>query len=173
MDRIFITVAAGGLISALFGFLLLPLLRALKAGQSIREVGPTWHNSKAGTPMMGGLFFILSSIVCIVANLPIMTDYTVLYVLALSLCFGLVGFLDDFCKAKYKRNLGLTSIQKALLQMAVSGDDYETADFVCEEIQKYSYPESVCRQVDELADKVNKLDSDAAIQLVNIIKGNW
>ena len=60
-----------------------------------------------------------------------------------------------------------------MLQMAISNDDYETADFVCEEIQKYSYPESVCRQVDELADKVNKLDSDAAIQLVNIIKGNW
>lgn len=60
-----------------------------------------------------------------------------------------------------------------MLQMAISNDDYETADFVCEEIQKYSYPESVCRQVDELADKVNKLDSDAAIRLVNIIKGNW
>ena len=120
MERILITVTAGGVLSALIGFLLLPLLRALKAGQSIREVGPTWHNNKAGTPMMGGLFFIFGAILCIVGNLPVMTDYTVLYVLALSLCFGLVGFLDDFCKAKFKRNLGLTSIQKALLQMAVS-----------------------------------------------------
>ncbi len=120
MERILITVVAGGVLSALIGFLLLPVLRALKAGQSIREVGPTWHNNKAGTPMMGGLFFIFSAILCIVGNLPVMTDYTVLYVLALSLCFGLVGFLDDFCKAKFKRNLGLTSIQKALLQMAVS-----------------------------------------------------
>ena len=120
MERILITVLAGGILSGLIGVLLLPVLRALKAGQSIREVGPTWHNSKAGTPMMGGLFFILGAIICIVGNLAIMVDYTVLYVLALSLCFGLVGFLDDFCKAKYKRNLGLTSIQKALLQMAVS-----------------------------------------------------
>jgi phospho-N-acetylmuramoyl-pentapeptide-transferase len=40
--------------------------------------------------------------------------------LLLSLCFGLVGFLDDFCKIKFKRNLGLTSLQKAMLQMAVS-----------------------------------------------------
>lgn len=120
MERLLITVAAGGILSGLIGFLLLPVLRALKAGQSIREVGPTWHNSKAGTPMMGGLFFILAAIICVVGNLPVMTDYTVLYVLALSLCFGLVGFLDDFCKAKFKRNLGLTSIQKALLQMAVS-----------------------------------------------------
>jgi phospho-N-acetylmuramoyl-pentapeptide-transferase len=70
--------------------------------------------------MMGGLFFILASIICLVANLTVMEDYTVFYVLALSLCFGLVGFLDDFCKLKYKRNLGLTSLQKALLQMAVS-----------------------------------------------------
>ena len=120
MTRVLVTAAAGGVLSGLIGILLLPVLRALKAGQSIREVGPTWHNSKAGTPMMGGLFFIFGAILCVVGNLAIMVDYTVLYVLALSLCFGLIGFLDDFCKAKYKRNLGLTSIQKALLQMAVS-----------------------------------------------------
>lgn len=120
MTRIVVTVVAGAVLSGLIGVLLLPVLRALKAGQSIREVGPTWHNSKAGTPMMGGLFFIFASIICVAANVLTMEDHTVLYVLALSLCFGLVGFLDDFCKAKYKRNLGLTSIQKALLQMAVS-----------------------------------------------------
>lgn len=120
MTRILVTIVAGGILSGLLGVMLLPVLRALKAGQSIREVGPTWHNNKAGTPMMGGLFFIFAAIICVVGNVLIMEDYTVLYVLALSLCFGLVGFLDDFCKAKYKRNLGLTSIQKALLQMAVS-----------------------------------------------------
>ena len=120
MTRILVTALAGGVLSGLIGFLLLPVLRALKAGQSIREVGPTWHNNKAGTPMMGGLFFVFGSIICVLGSLPVMEDYTVLYVLALSLCFGLIGFLDDFCKAKYKRNLGLTSIQKALLQMAVS-----------------------------------------------------
>ena len=120
MTRILVTVLAGGVLAGILGWLLLPVLRALKAGQSIREVGPTWHNNKAGTPMMGGLFFIFASILCVLGNVIVMQDYTVLYVLALSLCFGLVGFLDDFCKAKYKRNLGLTSIQKALLQMAVS-----------------------------------------------------
>ena len=120
MTKILLTVLAGGVLSGLLGFLLLPVLRALKAGQSIREVGPTWHNYKAGTPMMGGLFFIIAAIICLVANLAVMEDYTVFYVLALSLSFGFIGFLDDFCKLKYKRNLGLTSIQKALLQMAVS-----------------------------------------------------
>ena len=120
MTKLLITALVGSALTALIGFLLLPVLRALKAGQSIREVGPTWHNNKAGTPMMGGLFFIFAALICVLSNLPVMENYAVLFVLALSLCFGLVGFLDDFCKAKFKRNLGLTSLQKALLQMAVS-----------------------------------------------------
>ena len=120
MTRILITAAVGGALSGAIGWFLLPVLRALKAGQSIREVGPTWHNYKAGTPMMGGLMFIFAAILCLVGNLPTMQDYTVFYVLILALCFGLVGFLDDFFKLKFKRNLGLTSVQKALLQMAVS-----------------------------------------------------
>ena len=122
MERIIITAVAGAVLSGGLGLLLLPVLRALKAGQSIREIGPTWHNKKAGTPMMGGLMFIGGLILCLLGNLMagVVEDYTVFYVLALALCFGLVGFLDDFFKLKFKRNLGLTSIQKALLQMAVS-----------------------------------------------------
>ena len=120
MTRILITAAVGCALSGLLGYLLLPVLRALKAGQSVREIGPTWHNNKAGTPLMGGLMFIFAVILCLVGNLGSMKDYTVFYVLALSLCFGLVGFLDEFCKVKYKRDLGLTALQKAMLQMAVS-----------------------------------------------------
>lgn len=120
MTRILLTVLAGGALSGLLGYFLIPMLRALKAGQSIREVGPSWHNSKSGTPLMGGLMFIFAAILCLLGNLPVMKDYTVFYVLALSLCFGLVGFLDDFYKVKFKRNLGLTALQKAMLQMAVS-----------------------------------------------------
>ncbi len=120
MMKIVITGVVGGILSGGLGYLLLPVLRALKAGQSIREIGPTWHNYKSGTPMMGGLMFIFASIICLLMNLPGMTDYTVFYVLALALCYGFIGFLDDFTKVKYKRNLGLTSLQKAMLQMAVS-----------------------------------------------------
>ena len=120
MTKVLITAAVSAVMTGVIGWFLLPVLRALKAGQSIREVGPTWHNYKAGTPMMGGLMFIFSAIICLAINGFKMQDYTVFYTLALSLCFGLVGFLDDFFKLKYKRNLGLTSIQKALLQMAVS-----------------------------------------------------
>lgn len=120
MTRIIVTALVGCALSGILGYFLLPVLRALKAGQSVREIGPTWHNSKAGTPLMGGLMFIFAVILCLLGNLPGMTDHTVFYVLALSLCFGLVGFLDDFCKVKFKRDLGLTAAQKAMLQMAVS-----------------------------------------------------
>lgn len=120
MTKILMTAAVSIVFTAAFGWFLLPVLRALKAGQSIREVGPIWHNYKAGTPMMGGLMFIASALVCLLINLPLMQDHTVFYVLALAMCFGLVGFLDDFFKLKFKRNLGLTSLQKAMLQMAVS-----------------------------------------------------
>ena len=107
-------------LTGVIGWFLLPVLRALKAGQSIREVGPTWHNNKAGTPMMGGLMFIFAVILVLVGNAFFMADYSVFFVLILALCFGFIGFLDDFTKIKYKRNLGLTSIQKAALQAAVS-----------------------------------------------------
>ena len=120
MTRIIITALIACGLTLGIGYLLLPVLRALKAGQSIREEGPTWHNSKAGTPMMGGLMFIFGAAICLLVSILAMKDFSVFYVLILALCFGLVGFLDDFFKAKYKRNLGLTSIQKALLQMAVS-----------------------------------------------------
>ena len=63
MTRIIITALVACGMAVGLGYLLIPMLRALKAGQSIREVGPTWHNSKAGTPMMGGLMFIFAAIV--------------------------------------------------------------------------------------------------------------
>ena len=122
IGKLILTILASFVASLILGKILIPVLRALKAGQSIREDGPTWHNSKAGTPTMGGLSFIGASVLSLVFGFSGMLsgDFTALYVLLLSLCFGLVGFLDDFFKVKYKRNLGLTSIQKACLQMAVS-----------------------------------------------------
>ena len=120
MTRVLIMAAVGAVLSGVIGYFLLPVLRALKAGQSIRELGPTWHNNKAGTPMMGGLMFIFAAIICLLICVPTMTEYTVFYALIPALCFGFIGFLDDFTKIKFKRNLGLTGWQKAALQMIVS-----------------------------------------------------
>ena len=120
MLRVIITGIACAILTGGIGYVLIPMLRALKAGQSIREEGPIWHNYKAGTPMMGGLMFIFGGLLCLLGNAFFMEDYSVFLVMLLSLCFGFVGFLDDFAKLKKKQNEGLTSIQKAMLQMAVS-----------------------------------------------------
>ena len=122
MTKIICTIVGAFALSLILGKFLIPALRRLKVGQEIREDGPTWHNSKAGTPTMGGLCFIGASLLCLVFGFSdiLAGDFSCVYVLILSLCFGLVGFLDDFFKVKFKRNLGLTSMQKACLQMAVS-----------------------------------------------------
>ena len=123
MMNVILTIVTAFMLTLWLGRLVIPALRALKAGQAIREDGPTWHNSKAGTPTMGGLMFMAAALVCVVVfgfTGMMGGDFSALYVLLLALCFGLVGFLDDFYKVKYKRNLGLTSIQKACLQLAVS-----------------------------------------------------
>ena len=120
MTRLFVTVAAAAVLSGVIGYFLIPMLRAMKAGQSILQIGPTWHNVKSGTPMMGGLMFIFATLICLVVNAFTMGEYSALYVLGLALCFGFIGFLDDFVKLKYKRNLGLTSAQKFMLQLAVA-----------------------------------------------------
>ena len=120
MTRVLIIAAVAAVLSGVLGKLLLPVLHALKAGQSIRELGPTWHNNKAGTPMMGGLMFIFATIICLLILIPTMTEYTAFYALIPALCFGFIGFLDDFTKIKFKRNLGLTAWQKASLQLIVS-----------------------------------------------------
>ena len=128
MDAMFFIVLGATLASfvltLLFGRFVIPMLRALHAGQSIREVGPQWHNSKAGTPTMGGIMFIAAIVLCTVGfgwkSMAENHTYTHLYVLAMALCYGLVGFADDFVKIKYKRNLGLTAIQKFALQLLVA-----------------------------------------------------
>ena len=65
---ILVSVLGGFVLALLLGRGLVPALRALKAGQSIREVGPKWHQGKSGTPTMGGIVFILSSLLCIVTG---------------------------------------------------------------------------------------------------------
>ena len=116
---VILSIVGGFAISAILGKFLIPALRALKAGQSIREVGPTWHNNKAGTPTMGGLMFMAASLLCIITGLW-SGQWTQIIVLALALMFGAIGFVDDFIKVKKKRNLGLTGLQKLLLQIVAS-----------------------------------------------------
>ena len=122
MVTIIITVVSF-LLTVLLGRALIPALRALKAGQSIREIGPSWHQTKSGTPTMGGLMFIVPAILCVLVggwSAMLTGSYEHLMVLGFSLVFGAIGFVDDFVKVKLKRNLGLTALQKFLLQLVVA-----------------------------------------------------
>ena len=110
-------------VTAVAGRLLIPALRALKAGQSIKEIGPTWHMSKQGTPTMGGIMFIIGIAVAIVAaGWQEMGHgvFTHLYVYGFALVFGAIGFIDDYEKVKKHNNTGLTAGQKFLLQLAAA-----------------------------------------------------
>ena len=102
---------------------ILPALRRLKAGQEIRKEGPKWHAAKAGTPTMGGLMFIIgiaSSILVIGWPRMLDGDFSHIYVFLFALVFGVIGFLDDYEKVKRHQNLGLTALQKFLLQLAAA-----------------------------------------------------
>ena len=106
-------------ISVILGPLVIPFLRRLKVGQTVRDEGPESHLKKSGTPTMGGLM-ILTAIV--VTSLFYMKDYPDLIpVLFLTLGFGLVGFLDDYIKVVLKRSMGLRAWQKMGLQMIITG----------------------------------------------------
>ena len=107
-------------LTLVIGKFLIPELRKLKAGQEIREDGPTWHAGKAGTPTMGGIMFILGAGVAVFAmGWGMMIDgvFTHLYVYLFALIFGLIGFVDDYRKVRQHQNEGLTARQKFLLQL--------------------------------------------------------
>ena len=121
--KILVAAVVAFVISAVIGKFLVPALRRWKAGQSIQEDGPTWHMSKQGTPTMGGLMFILATIIVVlVVNGPAILsgDWTSVIVLVFALVFGAIGFLDDYAKIKKKENTGLTAGQKFLLQLAAA-----------------------------------------------------
>ena len=137
------------IIALLLGKWLIPWLHKLKFGQTILEDGPTWHQKKQGTPTMGGILFIAGFIVAVVAavvaiytitepmvihlDTPVFpnaripklfatVDETVRFWagIGLALGCGLIGFADDYIKVVKKRNLGLTAVQKLLLQLVLS-----------------------------------------------------
>ena len=121
--KIILAAVISLIISAVAGKLLIPALVKLKVGQSIKEIGPTWHMNKQGTPTMGGLMFIIGIGITIMVlgwKGMLQGDYTHLYVFVFALVFGVIGYIDDYQKIKRKQNTGLTGVQKFLLQLAAA-----------------------------------------------------
>lgn len=108
-------------IALILDFIVLPLLRRLKFGQEIREEGPKSHQSKSGTPTMGGVIFLLAFLVTGLIFAIGFGYHEIIPVLLLTMGFAIIGFIDDMIKVVAKRNLGLTEIQKMALQIVVTG----------------------------------------------------
>ena len=111
------------LFATAFGKYYIPWLRKQKAGQEIKENGPTWHMSKSGTPTMGGLIFISAvTFVCLTLGFQgfIWGELVHIFMLLFAGVFGAIGFLDDWEKLKHKQNLGLSAPVKFLLQLVAS-----------------------------------------------------
>lgn len=125
----FTTALVSFAISAVSGRYLIPFLHKLKYGQTILDIGPSWHKNKQGTPTMGGLMFILgiviSTIVAVILHAVFYDGFGenekfVFTGLFMALCYGGIGFIDDYIKVVKKRNLGLTAVQKLILQFSVA-----------------------------------------------------
>ncbi len=121
---IVITITISFLITVLLSPIFIPFLRRLKFGQSIREEGPQSHMKKSGTPTMGGVIIVISILITFVVMSMKSTNEVMTYeywlLIFILLAYGLLGFLDDFIKIAFKRNLGLTSKQKLLGQLLVA-----------------------------------------------------
>ncbi len=129
-----ITAALSFAITALLGFVVIPFLHKLKYGQTILDIGPSWHKNKQGTPTMGGIMFIAGITIASITGYLILRSQggegVVLFekvqnvrffgALLMAWGFGFIGFVDDYIKVVKKRNLGLTAWQKLIMQFLVA-----------------------------------------------------
>ena len=123
-------------VSFALGYVVIPFLHKLKFGQTILEIGPKWHKNKQGTPTMGGILFIVGTLVAfgvvvlidkflggdIIGTNEIVEKSMNIKVwggLVMALGFAFIGFLDDYIKVVKKRNMGLTILQKTVLQIVL------------------------------------------------------
>ncbi len=140
MNALFPVIAAlvALLGTGLLGYFIIPLLHKLKFGQTILDIGPSWHKEKQGTPTMGGIMMVLGLILALAVSLStaMITRTGYLYeelqetgrmrlavfalTVGLAICTGFIGFIDDYIKVAKKRNLGLTAMQKTVLQLLVT-----------------------------------------------------
>ena len=160
-------------LTALAERILIPILRSHKAGQKILDIGPRWHKSKEGTPIMGGIGFILP-ILAVVAiffiYVAIKGEASKYIPLALTIAFavsnGAVGFVDDYCKLIKKQNEGLTRKQKLVLQFAI------TAGYLCVMGYTGNLPSEMVIPLINLHVRGAAWYIFAAISIVGIINGS-
>ena len=113
----------GFILSAIFGIIIIPLLKKLKASQSLSVYLERAHKSKIGTPTMGGIIFILPSILIIILLIifnKIDLNYNLIIIVFTFISYSIIGFIDDYLIIKRHNNNGLTKSQKFMLQIIVA-----------------------------------------------------
>lgn len=133
-----IAAVIGFFVAFLLGYVVIPWLHKLKFGQTILDIGPSWHKKKQGTPTMGGILFMAGFLVSIIVVLlsdrlmggdlvagssPVPGNVKTKFYsgIIMAFAFALIGFVDDYIKVVKKRNLGLTIPQKTIAQIVVMG----------------------------------------------------
>ncbi len=109
------------ILSAVLGPIVLPYLHKMKFGQSILEIGPSWHKNKQGTPTVGGVIFIIPIVIITLIlgfKNVFSSDLRLLYSIIFIVLCGAIGFVDDYIKIVKKHNKGLSVKQKTVLLMA-------------------------------------------------------
>ena len=119
MQYLIFTVITSFVIALAAGYLLIPLLTRLKFGQQVRDDGPKTHLSKAGTPTMGGLIMLAGIVIASLIFTRGSYQY-MLFLLAVTLGFAAIGFLDDLIIVRKKRSLGLKAYQKLIGQIGIA-----------------------------------------------------
>ena len=122
-----LTAIAVFVLTVVIARIVIPILKSHKAGVRILEIGPRWHKSKEGTPLMGGISFILAilaTVLTVILFAAVRQEVYGLLPMALTLVLavgnGLIGFVDDFCKLVKKQNEGLRPWQKTVLQFLIA-----------------------------------------------------
>ena len=119
-----ILAAMLGFISAVvLGFILIPILKKMHAGQRISSYVSNRHQAKEGTPTLGGLIFILPTLLVVfgllvTGKMELTEDLKI--VLFVFISYAFIGFLDDFLSLKRGKNEGLTTFQKLFMQLIVA-----------------------------------------------------
>ena len=117
-QTVVMSVVISFVISVLLGPVIIPFLRRLKVGQTVRDDGPQSHLKKSGTPTMGGILILISIVATSVLYMNVYPK--IMPILFSTLGFGLIGFLDDYIKVVLKRSMGLRAWQKMLGQILVT-----------------------------------------------------
>ena len=113
----------GFILSLIIGVILIPILKKLKAGQTVSRLINERHLKKDGTPTIGGLIFIIPTIVIMIllflrGSLEINHNLTIL--MYVFICYCILGFVDDFLKVKYHNNKGLSTLTKLFFQIIIA-----------------------------------------------------